>query len=110
MPEHRHEFSPQFKAEAIGPLTLCNSQRFRGPLSPRMPVHDRMTARARDRGAVTGVAYGIQPLLDRGIAGRGVTVLLPEDLSLSRAGCRCLPWPRACRGHPGWRAGAGRAG
>ena len=44
------------------------------------------------------VAYGIQPLLDRGIDGRGVTVALPEEAESGRPGPSRSP--ASCRRSP----------
>ncbi len=50
-----------------------------GPASPPIAETDCLAAPACYAPRQFRVAYGIQPLLDRGIDGRGVTVALPEQ-------------------------------
>ncbi|HTW10545.1 MAG TPA: S53 family peptidase [Acidimicrobiales bacterium] len=59
--------------------TAARSTTARATASPPAPPADCLTVSQCFAPRQFRVAYGIQPLLERGITGRGVTVVLPEE-------------------------------
>ena len=77
------EHSPVHRVRTMNVSTFCRKRATRPAPPPSRPAGgpaaDCLTVSQCYAPRQFLVAYGIQPLLDRGITGRGVTVVLPEE-------------------------------